>query len=174
MIMSEPMRKNETRNRCGFTLIELMVGAAMMVIVVFGFAIVLSDAQRGWNAMYNRVYSDVVTGSNIAARTFDRVVRKSSIQWFELDGDKQWVEVYYYEDPNSVLIDRYARFYQTQGNLCVEYGQRNPRENLGVVTVCGNVSSCSFMQTGRSMQMVLTLDNGKEELTTVTSAVMHN
>jgi len=174
MIMSEPMRKNETRNRCGFTLIELMVGATMMVIVVFGFAIVLSDAQRGWNAMYNRVYSDVVTGSNIAARTFDRVVRKSSIQWFELDGDKQWVEVYYYEDPNSVSIDRYARFYQANSNLCVEYGQRNPRENLGVVTVCGNVSSCSFMQTGRSMQMVLTLDNGKEELTTVTSAVMHN
>jgi hypothetical protein len=172
--MSEPMQKNETCNRCGFTIIELMVGAAMMVIVVFGFAIALSDSQRGWNAMYNRVYSDVVTGSHIAARVFDTVVRKSSVKWFELDEDRQWVEVYYYADPNSVLIDRYARFSQAEGNLRVEYGQRNPREPLSVETICGNVSSCSFMQTGRSMQMVLTLDNGKEELTTVTSAVMHN
>ena len=172
--MSEPMQKNETRNHRGFTLVEVMVASAMAVIVVLGLAISLSDAQRGWNAMYNRVYSDVVTGSHAAAGVFDTVVRKSSIQWFLLDGDRQWVEVYYYADPNSVLIDRYARFFQEEGNFCVEYGQRNPRENLGVVTVCGNVSSCSFMQTGRSMQMALTLDNGKEELTTVTSAVMHN
>jgi hypothetical protein len=172
--MSEPMLKNKTRNHRGFSLVEIMVASAMAVIVVFGLAIALTDSQRGWNAMYNRVYSDVVTGGHIAARLFDAVVRKSSIQLFQLDEDGQWVEVYYYADPNSVLIDRYARFFQSEGNLCVEYGQRNPREILSVETICGNVSSCSFMQTGRSMQMVLTLDNGKEKLTTVTSAVMHN
>jgi len=168
------MRKNKTHNNQGFTIIEMVVAAAIAVIVVLSLAIALSDSQRGWNAMYNRVYSDVVTGGHIAARVFDAVVRKSSTQWFQLDKDGQGVEVYYYADPNSVLIDRYARFFQSEGNLCVEYGRRNPREFLCVETICGNVSSCSFMQTGRSMQMVLTLDNGKEKLTTVTSAVMHN
>jgi prepilin-type N-terminal cleavage/methylation domain-containing protein len=173
--MSEPMLKNKKRNHPGFTLTELMVASAIAVIVVLGLSISLSDGQRGWNAMYNRVYSDVVTGSHIAARTFDRIVRKSSAKSFQIDSDGKWVEVYYYSDANSASIDRYARFSVTDNNdLSVEYGQRNPKEFLGTVTICGNVSSCSFIQTGRSMQMVLTLKSGLEELTTVTSAVMHN
>lgn len=173
--MSEQMLKNKTRNRRGFTLVEMMVASAMAVIVVLGLAMSLSDGQRGWNNMYNRVYSDVVTGSHIAARTFDRIVRKASTEQLLIDGDGQWVEVYYYADPNSGSVDRYAHFYQTDDkNLCVEYGERDPRETLGTVNICRNVSSCSFIQTGRSIQMVLTLNNGREELTTVTSAVMHN
>ena len=181
MIMSEPILKNKTLNRCGFTIVEVMVASAMAVIVMFGLAIVLSDAQRGWNTMYNRVYSDVVTGSHIAARTFDRIVRKSSIEFSQLDIDE--VKSCYYADSNSVVIDRYSRFYMTadSNELCIEYGQYNGKVKPPEYTpegepiiLCRNVTSCSFMQNGRSMQMVLTLDNGKEELTTVTSAVMHN
>jgi hypothetical protein len=169
------MRKNKTHNNKGFTIIEMVIAAVIAVIVVLSLAIVLTDSQRGWNAMYDRVYSDVVTGSHIAARTFDAIVRKSSKQYFKIDADGQWVEVSYYADPNSVLFDRYAKFSNTDANnLCVEYGKRNPNEVLGVETICGNVSYCSFKQTGRSLQMILTLDNGKEKLTTVTSAVMHN
>ena len=168
------MRKNKKNNRKGFTLVELMVGAVIVVLVVLGISIAVSDSQRGFNATYNRVYSDVVTGSHIAQRAFDAVVRKSSNQWFLIDKDGSWVEVYHYADPNSIVIDRYARFYASDSNLCVEYGNRNPREPLSVETICGNVTSCEFKETGRSMQMILTLDNGREQMTSTTSAVLHN
>jgi prepilin-type N-terminal cleavage/methylation domain-containing protein len=173
MIKSETMRKNKTNNK-GFTLTEAMVAAAIAVIVMLGISIALYDSQRGWNATYNRVYSEVVTGTHVAQRAFDAVVRKSSNQWFLLDEDGQWVEVYYYADPNSLLIDRYARFFESQGDLCVEYGNRKPREPISVETICDNVTFCAFQQTGRSMQMILTLDNGREKLDTTTSAVLHN
>jgi len=169
------MRKNKTNNHKGFTIVEMMVASVIAVILVLSLAIALCDSQRGWNSMYNRVYSDVVTGTQIADRTFDRIVRKSSTVYYQIDADGECLEVCYYADPNSALIDRYARFYKSDdGKLCVEHGKRNPRETLNIETICENVSFCSFKQMGRSFQMVLTLDSGKEELTTVTSAVVHN
>jgi prepilin-type N-terminal cleavage/methylation domain-containing protein len=168
-----PNLKNKIKNR-GFTLSELMVGVAALAIVMLGTSVALVDGNRGWNQTYNRVNSDVVTGSHIAQRKFDTIVRKSSSQWFNLDPDKNWVEVYYYADANSVLVDRYARFYESNGNLCVEYGKRSPREALNVETICGNVTYCRFQNTGRSVQMALELDNGREKLTTITSAILHN
>ncbi|MHC4153815.1 MAG: hypothetical protein ACYST6_02650, partial [Planctomycetota bacterium] len=71
--------------------------------------------------------------------------------------------------------DRYALFYTSNaGDLNVEYGILEPRETLRVQTICSNVTSCTFMGQGRSAQMVLTLDDGSQTVTTVTSAVMHN
>jgi hypothetical protein len=167
------MLKNTAKNK-GFTIIEMMVGAAAAVIVVLGTAIALSDSQRGYNETYNRVYSDVVTGSHIAQRTFESVVRKSSTQWVQLDSGKNWVEVYYYSDPNSSTVDSYARFYIAENSLYVEYGNRDPREALNTETICKNITSCEFQTTGRSIQMILTVDNGREKLTTTTSATLHN
>ena len=151
-----------------------MTAVAISVIVLLGISIALYDSQHGWNTTYNRVYSDVVTGGHVAQRAFDAIVRKSSNQWLLIDDDGLWVEVYYYADPNSVLIDRYARFYESNGNLCIEHGNRNPRQILSVDAICSNVTSCSFHQTGRSLQMILTLDNCRERLITTTSAVLHN
>jgi hypothetical protein len=167
------MLKHKVNNR-GFTLIEIMVGVAAAVLVVLGTSIALSDSQQGWNQTYNRVYSDVVTGSHIAQKTFDAVVRKSSTQWYMLDGSKHWVEVYCYADANSLIVDRYARFFESEGSLYVEYGNRLPRQTLTTETLCNNVTFCEFKNTGRSMQMILTLDNGREKLTTTTSAILHN
>lgn len=168
------MRKERSRNRNGLTVIELMTAAVIAVIVIFGIGIVLSDSQRGWNAMYNRVYSGVVTDSHVARRMFDAVVRKSSSEGVLLDNNGNWVEVYYYSDPNSPVIDRYARFFCTDDTLNVEYGRLDPKETLSVETVCGDVSNCKFKGAGHCIQMLLTLDNGSQSITTVTSAVMHN
>ena len=110
---------------------------------MLGISIAVSDSQRGFNATYNRVYSDVVTGSHIAQSAFDAVVRKSSNQWFLIDKDGSWVEVYYYADPNSVKIDRYARFYTADSNLCVEYGIRSPREPLSTEN---HLRQCHFLR----------------------------
>ena len=71
-------------------------------------------------------------------------------------------------------MDRYARFYEANGMLSFEYGQLSPRQTLGLETVCANVSDCTFTQAGRSAQMLLTLDDGTQTKTVVSSAVTHN
>ena len=168
------MLKKRTTNRKGLTLVELMVAVAIGGIVMFGVAIILADSQRGWHAMYNRTYSDVVTGGHIARRTFDRVIRKASRDNITLDDSGLWVEVRYYQDADSIVVDRYARFYEDDGQLNIEYGRLDPRETLNVQTVCENVSGCVFKAQGTSVQMILTLDNGSQTATVVSSAVMHN
>ena len=168
------LKKKITAQR-GFTIIELVLAIALAAIVMFGIGVVLVDSQRGWNRMYDRIYSDVATDSYVARKTFDSVIRKASSERFLLDGAGNWIEVYYYADGNSTAVDRYARFYYAGGGqLNVEYGRPNPRETLSVQTVCRNVSSCVFKGVGRSAQMILKLDNGSQTATVISSSVMHN
>lgn len=145
-----------------------------MVIVGLAIGVVIVDGQTGWNHMYDRINSDVVTDSYVARRKFDSVMRSASRGKFVLDGAGGWIEVYYYADYHSTVLDRYARFYVADGDLNLEYGQLEPRATLGVETICRNVSGCLFKQAGRSAQMILTLDNGTQTNTVVSSAVTHN
>ncbi len=158
----------------GFTLIELIIAMAIMLIVVLAIGMALVDGQRGWSLQYDRIYSDIVTDGYVARRKFDAVMRSASRDKFLLDGAGGWVEVYYYANDASAVVDRYARFYAADGNLNVEYGQLNPKATLSVETVCGNVSGCTFEQLGRSIQMILKLDNGTQTNTVISSAVTHN
>ncbi len=167
------INKKLTASR-GFTLIELIIATAIMFIVILAIGIALVDGQRGWSIQYDRIYSDVVTDGYVARRKFDAVMRKASRDKFWLDPAGGWVEVRYYANDASTVVDRYARFYTANGELNVEYGQLNPQETLSVETVCGDVSSCTFKQLGRSIQMILKLDNGTQTNTVISSAVTHN
>jgi prepilin-type N-terminal cleavage/methylation domain-containing protein len=169
------MSKNKRiANRKGFSLLELMMATTLACIVVVGIGVVLVDSQRGWNAMYTRTYSDVVTDAHVARRRFDSVVRNASSQGVLLDDYGNWVEVYYYSDPNSSIVDRYTRFISSNSQLTVEYGVVEPRKTLNTEILCENVSSCVFKLAGNSVQMVLTLDDGSQNATIVASAVTHN
>jgi len=167
------IKKRLTASR-GFTLIELIIATAIMVIVVLAIGTALVDGQRGWSIQYDRIYSDVVTDGYVARRKFDAVMRTASRDKFLLDPAGGWVEVYYYANDASTVVNRYARFYASGGNLNVEYGQLDPKETLSIKTVCGNVSGCTFKQLGRSIQMILKLDNGTQTNTVISSAVTHN
>jgi prepilin-type N-terminal cleavage/methylation domain-containing protein len=167
------VKKNLTSQR-GFTIIELVIAMLIAIIPIFAIGIILSDSQRGWNSMYERVYSDVVTDSYIARKTFDAVSRKASWERITLAEDGSWIEVYYYANDDSTVLDRYARFYEAEGDLNVEHGNLGTGEILTTQTVCSNVSNCTFKTAGRSVQMILTLDNSEQALTTISSAVMHN
>lgn len=171
--MSKKTKKNE---RKGFTLIELMLGTALGCTVLIGVGAVLVDSQRGWNAMYDKAYCDVVTESHTARRVFERVIRNASDDTLTLDENGGWVEVYSYSDPNLAVVDMYARFSAANSELSVEYGVLDGRQVLGTETICRNVSSCVFKASGRSVQMILTLyDSEKDKrITVVASAVMHN
>jgi hypothetical protein len=158
----------------GFTLIELITATAIMIFVILAIGMALVDGQRGWNQMYDLMYSDVVTDGYVARRKFDAVLRKASREKFLIDPAGSWVEVYYYAADTSTVLDRYARFYTSGGKLNIEYGQLDPKSTLSNKTVCENVSSCMFNQLGRSIQMVLKLDNGKQTNTVITSAITNN
>jgi hypothetical protein len=171
----EGMRSKRLTFRRGFTMTELAVAIAASVIVMVGIGVVLVDGMKGWNRMYNRAYGDVVTDSYVARKLFDTEIRKASRERYSLATDGSWLEIYYYFNAASAEVDRYALFYTSNaGDLNVEYGILEPRETLRVQTICSNVTSCTFMGQGRSAQMVLTLDDGSQTVTTVTSAVMHN
>ena len=168
------MYKKKMTNRKGFTLIELMVATGLASTVIVGVGVVLVDSQRGWNAMYERAYSDVVTDAHVARRMFDSVVRSASSETILVDDNGSWVKVYTYSDPNSAVVDVYAKFQAKNGVLTIEYGELDSGATLSIEPICENVSSCVFKSSGRSTQMVLTLDDGSKSITVVASAVMHN
>jgi len=168
------MAKKKLTTRPGFTSIELMIATMIGGIIMLGVGMTIADSHRGFNAMYDRVYSDVVTDGYVARKTFDSVIRRATRTRFLLDSGGKWVEVYYSQDPNSTIVDRYARFSEANGELYIEYGSLNPRQTLSTNTICGNVQGCVFKGTGYSAQMILTLDNGSQTITVVSSAVMQN
>ncbi len=169
------MAKKKLTARRGFTIVELMTATLVASIVIFGIGVILVDSQRGWNRMYNRIYSDVVTDGYIARKTFDRVIRRATRTRFLLDSGGNWLEAYYCQDPNTTIVDSYARFSEANGELNIEYGSLNPRQTLSTNTICGNVAGCIFFKgAGYSAQMILTLDNGSQTATVVSSSVMHN
>lgn len=175
------MKQIKNTKPFGFTLMELIVAIAISAIVIFGIGVVLVDNQRGWAGMYNRVNSDVVTDCYIARKTFDSVVRKSTIKRYQLGSSGEFVEVYYYQDPGAnppTDLDRYARFYTTDDLLKVDYGTLDEATWTTIpsqtVTLASNVNYALFSASGVSLQMALELDNGKEAMTLTCSATRHN
>jgi len=180
LLNSRPIPKNETMtkkkitSKSGFALTELAVVVMIMVIPILAVGIILADSQKGWNRMYDNINSDVATESYTVKKAFDAVIRKASYEETPTPPDDSEVEVRYYASSDSISVDRYARFFVSSDDLIIEYGQLNPMETLNTQTVCRNVSSCIFKKTGRSIQMILTLNNGTQNRTVATSAVMHN
>lgn len=168
------MNRKYNKLRSGFTIIELVIAAVATLIVLSAVTVLLVDSQRGFNGLYAAMNGEVVTESFIAKNRFDSVVRKSSSEDCLIDAGGQWVEVCYYNSDSSTAVDRYARFYKASDDLLIEYGSLNPRQTISVGTICGNVSKCNFKKVGSSAQMLLTLSNSGQTLTTVSSAVMHN
>jgi len=167
------------RVRGGFTLTELMVTTVIVAIVVLALGSVVADGVRGWQRMHDRVYADVVTDGFVARRVFDRIIRKASWEMYLVGDSGESLEVYYYSSGAATTLDRYGRFYTLNGVLLLDHGvwakgTEILEPPLQTETVCGNVSSCVFKGDGRSAQMILTLDDGSQSVTVVSSAVMHN
>lgn len=168
------MQRKRVSYQYGFTIVELAIAAVASIIVILGLSVVLADSLKGWQKMYDRTFSDVVTGSYVAQKTFDSRVRQASKNNLSIDVDGGWAEVQYYAGDDSTVLDCYARFYRSGDELNVEYGQLNPKETLSVQTICSNVANCVFRKNGRAIQMILTLNNGSQTSTVVSSAFLHN
>ena len=168
------MPKQRFNLKAGLTIVELMVAVGVGIIIFAGVTVLLVDSQRGWNRMYSQLYSDVVTDSFIARKTFDSIIRKSASAYSSIDDEGSWLEVCYYADEFSVVPDLYARFYESGGDLNIEYGTLDPKQTTSVQTICSNVVNCVFKKVGKSAQMILTTEEDSQQIATITSAVMHN
>jgi len=172
--MAKAIKRNGPRTSCGFTIVEMMITVVVMAIVGLAIGVVIVDGQISWNVMYNRANSDVVTEGYVARRKLDAVIRSASSERFVIANDGSWIEAYTYANDASEEVDRYWRFYVTDGDLIAECGQVEPRATLSVETVCENVSACTFRQNGKSIQVTLTLDDGDQVNTIVSSVYAHN
>jgi prepilin-type N-terminal cleavage/methylation domain-containing protein len=174
------MVKKRVATKSGFTMLELVIAMVIAAIVILGVGFIVVDGQRAWGVMYNRIYSDAATDSYVAVEEFDAVVRRASGEKFLLSEDSDWVEIYYPGDTSSDIVDRYARFSyaagggDSKGRFLVEYGKLNPKELLNTKIISEDVSACVFKASGRSVQMMLTLNDGTQAVTVVSSAFMHN
>lgn len=168
------MPKSRYTTRSGITLVEVIMASAVALVVFAGIAALLVDGQRGWNSMYARAYGDVVTDGYVATKFFDALMRKAEGDAFTISPGGDSVEVCYYATDESTTADRYALVSLSGTELNVEYGQLDPRATLSAETVCSNVSSCVFKQVGRSIEMILTLDNGTQVNSAASVGYMHN
>ncbi|MHC4266326.1 MAG: hypothetical protein ACYSUK_10395 [Planctomycetota bacterium] len=172
------LKKIKRKKRAGLTLVELVLVAAMGVIVVFSTGVVLVDNQRGWTNTYNRVNSGPIVDGYTAKSAFDAVVRKSSIEARipEVGFDSEYVELYFYSSIKSTTPDQYARFYVSDDDtLNVAYGEMSEdgeiQEEDSVVTLAEDVTYAYFTVNGRSVQMMLNLDDDNQVLELKASAI---
>ena len=167
------VREHENNSR-GFTLVELILAMALAGIALLGIGMLLFDGQKGWGRIYSRVNASVLTEGQVAGKTFDNLVRKSKKDECVIDANGAWVEVHYYASAASSATDRYALWYLSGNQLKVEHGTLGPKSVASTAILCNYVSACKFQKTGDAVQMKLTLVNGKDQTTTLTSAVLSN
>lgn len=166
------MMKNK---KFAFTLIELMVTMVLAAIVLLAFGGVLADSQRGLSQMYSRVYSPVVVDAYVARKAFDRVVRSSSTSLSAQPViTENSVKVFYYSDPNQLVPDKFAQFYVSNGTLYLDKGVKSSGTVESTQQLAENVVDVDFSVKQACLQMMLELDNGKEDLIVTSSAIRHN
>ena len=189
--------------RRAVTLIELMITVLAVMILVVGISGILAAGHKNYNTMFERVNSDVVRNAYEARRIFDRIVRKSIIEYVEINEGRDDLTVFYYSDPNDLTLatlpDRYARFYTVENgednelivvtgvlNLVITDDEWfwNKEDVLNTLTVAHNVDLVEFVIDGLSVRMELLLNNENVpqntnkletlKMTVTTTAIRHN
>lgn len=187
----------------GLTMIELMITVLAAIVLIVAVVAILAEGHVGYRKLFRRVNSEVVRNSYEARVTFDRLVRKSTIRRCDLRTGGNEAYVYYFSDPQNMLIedpDRYARFYLNGNQLWLEQGNvtggfENPPPALpglaavgGPVLLASNVTAPEagiFSVSGAGVHMAFLLDDetaaaaGVSRLETVkitvtTTAIRHN
>ncbi len=197
------MAKETKHLRKGFTLIELVITAIAAVVLVIGICAILAAGHRNFQTMWARTTSEVVRNSYEARIIFDKIVRKSLIEYPEFPTSSSDITVYYYSDAENMNLgaypDKWARFYLLNNDadpdteLVVDIGNLNLAtpdpwdQTSGLtsrLTLAHNVSAVEFTIKGASIRMSLTLDDTRNpgntdvlrtlKLDVTTTAIRHN
>jgi hypothetical protein len=171
------MEIRRIKNTYGFTLVELMVAMLILIIAISAIGIVFVDSPRSFRHSYGRAYSDVVTQGYAARSLFDKTIRKGIGTSLKISDDGKWLGIFYFGDEDSTLADTYSFLYVIDGKLKVQTGQfigMGVKNERSTRVLCDNVKDCTFKQRGRSVHMILSLEDELSSQTVVCSAVMHN
>lgn len=187
----------------GLTIIELMITVLAALVLIVAVVAILAEGHLGYRKLFRRVNSEVVRNSYEARTTFDRLVRKSSIRRCDLRNGNNEAYVYYFFNPQNLLIedpDRYARFYLNGSQLWLEQGNvtggfTNPPPALPNLAAAGSPvllardvmapAAGIFSVSGAGVRMAFLLDDetgaaaGVTQVETVkitvtTTAIRHN
>ncbi len=171
--------KQSNQNTRGLTLMELLVALVIVAIIVTAISVMFVDTHRGWLDSYAKIHGGAADDAAMSQVAFDKIVRKASRSKYEVVGLEE-LTVYYYEDwQSSDELDRYARFYRSKSNpaqFYVEHGEVNEDDSdvLSTVLLASTVSDLEFKPTSGGIEMKLSLDDGRESTTLVTTAILHN
>jgi len=174
-------QKHQSIRPRGFTLIEVVVVIAMVGIMTLGAGVLLANSQKSWSNLFARVYSDSAIDSFAAQRAFDTVCRKASLRKHVLSEAGDSLELYYWDNSSTASIpENYARFYQSDEDVFVEYGktqtgnwQPDTETNPATIQIARNVDSVKFTLEGTSVQMYLNYTD-VDMTPMVCSSVRHN
>lgn len=168
------------RDHLGFTITELLFAVAASAIIVLTIGVVMLDTQRGWMDSYAKIHGGAVSDAAVAKTAFDKVVRKASRSLYHFDAVDD-ITVYYYD--NCLISpepDRYARFFRSTDNpseMYVQHGEYADGEKdsiLADVLLASHVENLEFKATNGGIVMKLALNDGREETTVVSTALLHN
>ncbi|MBN1975639.1 MAG: hypothetical protein JW787_18540 [Sedimentisphaerales bacterium] len=181
--------------RSGVTLIELVVTVLAAIILMIGIVSILAAGHRNYRTMFDRTTSEVVRNAYEARIIFDRIVRKSVYDYYDLNEAGDSLVVFFYPDPDNIetLNDHptmYAMFYKDGSDLKLQQdsftGWPPPTitPEAGDSVIAKNVTALEFTVVSASIRMALTLDDtnnpgNKNALSTlklnvVTTAIRHN
>ena len=174
------MLKIRPIKRAGLTIVELITASVMGVICLLAVGTVVYDSQKAWNETYTKANSSIMLDSHMASKAFEATVRKATCQQYTLDPPDEessishWAEVYYFASTTSADTDRYAKLYVENGTFYIEHGVFSPRQVLGTIPICNNVTAFSFSGSGRCVRMQMTLSEGNDSVSFISSAIPQN
>ena len=105
------------------------------------------------------------------------MVACASRQGVTIGPDADWIDLPYYEGPDSTQVDRYARLAWSGGSLSLREGlidEQGERQMLTDMVICDHVADCVFVQRGPSIRMKLLLSEGGTQMAVVAAALTNN
>ena len=167
------------RYHFGFTITELVLAIAVGTMLILALGVVMVDTQKGWQDSYAKVHGGAASDAMMAKTAFDSIVRKASRSIYQFDGFDD-ITVYYYDNwLTSATLDRYARFFRSDENPSQMYVQQGTlkdgvKDVMTEVLLASNVADLEFKPINGGIEMKLALDDGREQTTVVSTAILHN
>jgi hypothetical protein len=168
------------RRYLGFTITEMVLAIAVSSVLILTMGVVMVDSQRGWMDSYAKVHGGATADAMMTKTAFDKVIRKASRSLYHLDALDD-ITVYYYDNwLTSTDTDRYARFYRsadTPSEMYIQHGvfeAGTKKSVLADVLLASHVTDLEFKPISGGIEMKLALDDGREETTVISTAILHN
>jgi type II secretory pathway pseudopilin PulG len=161
----------------GFTLVELTICMAVLMIVAVAISPALIGAQRNSQNVLDSVMSNQARDGRRARMAFQSAGRRAIRSQATIPLDARSIDLPYYDSPDSTYADRYTNLTFAGGDLTLSAGQIAPngrRTQLSSTVLCQGVSDGTFTRQGTAIWMKLVLTQGTRQVTVVTAAVMNN